>query len=895
MVTLVFQRQPARPWHAMALQEVVAALGSTASGLTSIEAAGRLATTGSNTIPHQRPVTAWRTLLDQLRSVIVWLLVAACAVALATADLADALAIGAVLLLNVALGFALEMRAHRAVEALSRLEARRATVVRDGIPREMDAHDVVPGDVVLLEAGQAVPADARLMSGAELRLNEATLTGESVPVAKQPAHVAAADAALQERPNMVYAGTSVVAGTARTIVVATGADTELGAIGRLVSGTEEEQTPLERRLALLGRQLVWVALLVGAATGVLGWAHHQRVGDIIESAIALAVAAVPEGLPAVATITLALAVHRMARRRAVVRRLPAVEALGSVTVLCTDKTGTLTEGAMTVTSIRTSERAYSVTGSGYEPVGEFRAGPFAVRPDDDPDLLLALRIGVIANRANAVLSDGVWVAHGDPTDAALIVAARKAHLERNDTIRDLPEAGEVPFSSDRKLMATFHRAKGGQLVAFVKGAPQTVLERCDRIRVNGEDEWLCGERRHELFAANAEMAARGLRVLAVAEGAVAHAEEAALVRLTFVALVGMNDPPAPHVKEAIAAFRRAGIGTVMITGDQRGTAETIAHELGLSVDGHSLDGHDVDRLSDEELRERLRNVSVLSRVSPTAKLRIVRAYQDAGDLVAMIGDGVNDAAALKRADVGVTMGRRGTDVARETADVVLEDDRFETIGAAIEEGRVVFDNIRKFVFYLFSCNLAEILVLLGTSAAGLPLPLAPVQVLWMNLVTDTVPALALAMEPASPDVMQRPPRDPQRTLLSRDFVGSIAGHALLIAVPTFVVIRWAAVGGAPADEAMTMSFMTLALAQVFHLGNARDERPVLAPARALANAAAVGAVVIAVSLQMLAAFATPVAVLLHVVPLSARQWIVVAIASVAPAVAGQALKLGRRA
>ena len=893
MLALVFEPPSARTWHSMPLADVIAALGSSPEGLTVTDAEARLTVVGPNAIPREPPARAWRVLLEQVRSVITLLLVAACVVAVITVDVADAVAIGAVLVLNIALGFAVEIRARRAVEALSQLEARRATVVRAGMPAAIDAECVVPGDVVLVEAGEAVPADARLLGDAELRVNESTLTGEAVPVSKHAHRDVAADATLAERLNMVFAGTTIAAGSGRAIVVGTGGDTELGAIGKLVSGTHEERTPLERRLDTLGRQLVWVALVVGAATGALAWAHAEPVGAVIEAAIALAVAAVPEGLPAVATITLALAVHRMARRRALVRRLPSVETLGSVTVLCTDKTGTLTAGAMTVTAINTPRRAYRVTGEAYDPAGGFMAGDTAVEPGGDPDLLLALRIGALANRANAVLTDRGWAPHGDPTEAALVVAARKAGIERADLIGDLPEVGGVPFSSDRALMATFHRDPAGRLVAFVKGAPHVVLDRCDRLAASGAEEWLCAEGRRELLDVNTAMASRGLRVLAVAYGPVVRPEESALSQLTFVALVGMNDPPAPGVKEAVAAFRAAGIGTVMMTGDQRGTAEAIARDLDLASDGRSLDGHEVDRLSDHDLRDVLPTVTVLSRVSPAAKLRVVRAYQEAGEVVAMIGDGVNDAAALKRADVGVTMGRRGTDVARETADVVLEDDHFETIGVAIEEGRVVFDNIRKFVFYLFSCNLAEILVLLGSSAAGLPLPLAPVQVLWMNLVTDTVPALALAMEPAASDVMRRPPRHPQHALLSRAFIRSIVLYAVIVAAPTFVVIAWAAATAVPASTAMTMCFMTLALSQVTHLGNARDEDHVLAPNRVVANGAALGAVVIAVLVQMVAAFAGPVAALLHVTPLTGAQWLMVGAASLAPGIVGQALKVWR--
>ncbi len=875
----------------MSRADVFNALRTTADGLTVADAQARLAAAGPNSIPRAPAASAWRVLLTQFQSVVVLLLGAGCAIAMLTGDVADTVAIAAVLVLNVGLGFGMEIRANRAVEALTRLEARRATVLRDGLPRDIDARELVPGDILLLEAGQSVPADARLLAGTELRVVEATLTGESVPVSKHADAVVDVSASLPERLNVVYAGTSLASGAGRAVVVATGANTELGNIGRLVSVTEVQRTPLERRLDALGRQLVWVALLVGAATGVLAWMHNAAASVVLQAAIALAVAAVPEGLPAVATITLALGVHRMARRRALVRRLPSVETLGAVTVLCTDKTGTLTAGAMTVTELHVANRDYRVTGTGYAPTGEFFLNDRGVACQVDASLTLALRIGATVNRADAVLTEAGWAPRGDPTEAALIVAARKASIERADIVRDLPEVGEVPFSSERKLMATFHRvAAAPSLIAYVKGAPGKVLELCSRRQINRDVVPLDDVTRDAVIEVNRRMAERGLRVLALAHGTVVRPEESALEDLTFVGLVGMNDPPAPGVKEAIRAFQEAGIATVMITGDQGGTAQAIARDLGLATGAEPLDGRHVDAMSDDELQARLAQVAVFSRTSPEAKLRIVSAYQKRGDVVAMIGDGVNDAAALKKADVGVTMGGRGTDVARETAAVVLEDDRFETIGVAIEEGRIVFDNIRKFVFYLFSCNLAEIFVLLGSSAVGLPLPLEPIQVLWLNLVTDTAPALALALEPGEPGVMRRPPRDPAAAIVSWPFMRRIALYAVLIAASTFAVIVWGQIAEIPTRRAMTMNFMALAFAQLFHLGNARDEGPVVRPQRAFANPAALAAVAIVVGLQLAAVHVGPVAELLHVEALTGLEWAIVVGASMIPGVIGQAFK-----
>ena len=879
-----------QPWHAMPPSAVLRALATSETGLTTSEAGARLAQLGPNTIPIGSPASTWRVLLSQFRSVVTLLLVGALIIAALTGDVVDTFAIAAVLVLNVALGFAVEIRARRAIEALAELEPRVAVVARDGVTREIDAQAIVPGDLLVLEAGQGVPADARMLAG-EIEVNEAALTGESVPVWKLAAAAVAPDTSLPDRSTMVHGGTLVVAGSGRAVVVATGRATELGTIGGLVAATHPRKTPLEAQLDVLGQQLVWAAMLIAIATGILAWVNGGSLPLVLESAIALAVAAVPEGLPAVATITLALAVHRMARRHALVRRLPVVETLGSVTVLCTDKTGTLTAGEMTASVIHTCDHVYEVTGVGYQPVGAFTSQGHDVDPPKRSDLQLALETGIAAGRGDIVLAEQGWVPRGDPTEVALAVAAMKAGIHRSAVTDGMPELGDVPFSSERQLMAIFHRCPSdGRTRAFVKGAPHRVLDLCWSVFSCGASRPLNAATRRHLKQMNADMAARGLRVLALAAGDVTHPDERSLLGLTFVALVGISDPPAAGVKEAIASFRRSGIRTVMLTGDQRGTAEAVARQLELDGDPHALTGDEIDALSDADLERRANTTTVFSRVSPAAKLRLVSAYQRQGEVVAMIGDGVNDAAALKRADVGVTMGRRGTEVARDTATIVLTDDRFETIGAAIGEGRLVFENIRRFVFYLFSCNLAEIIVLLGTSAAGWPLPLAPIQVLWLNLVTDSVPALALAVEPARGDLMQQPPRRPTEALLSRDFLHGIGLYAVLLAVPALGVIVWQTMAGVWTPRAMTLTFAVLGLAQLFHLGNARDEGPVWHWRRAVANRAALIALAVGV-VSMLAVVQIPaLARLLQLTPLHAADWLLVTVLALIPAVVGQVVK-----
>ena len=857
----------AAPWHALAPADALARLAAGPDGLTEAEAAERLARYGPNQFRRTPPISPWRILATQVRSLIVLLLVVAAAAALLMGDPLDAAAIGAVIVLNVVLGFVTELRAHRAMEALLALEVTHAMVVRDGALRKLDAQAVVPGDVLMLEAGAAVPADARLLDSVELRVVEASLTGESLPVDKR-AVALEADTPLAERATMIYKTTTVVAGRARALVVGTGMDTEVGRIGTLTASVVEEATPLERRLDALGRRLAAVAIGVAVVVAGMGYLQGVSLAELLQTSIALAVAAVPEGLPVVGTIAMAVGVRRMARRRALIRHLPVVETLGSATVVCTDKTGTLTAGEMTVTRIRLADHELEV------PDGPFDATPEAAR---------LLRTAALANRGRLIEVNGGWRGVGDPTETALLVAASKAGLDAATLHAEWPEVADIPFSSERMFMATWHRAEDGLLLC-VKGAPGRMLELCTRVSRGDGTHPLDDEGRRRLLESNRELAGRGLRVLAVADKSVADEREPP-AGLTWLGVVGMMDPPAPGVVETIQVFREAGIRTVMLTGDHRLTARAVAAELGLlGADATVCEGRDVDRMTDAALREEVGRTSVFSRVSPEAKLRIVDACQERGDVVAMLGDGVNDAAALRKADIGVAMGRRGTDLAKEAADLILEDDRFATIGAAVEQGRIIFDNIRKFVFYLFSCNLAEILVFLGAGLAGQTAPLLPLQILWLNLVTDTFPALALALEPGDRGVMRQPPRDPREAILSGGMLRSIAFYGGMIAAVTIVAF---ALGGT------TSAFMTLALAQILHLGNARSVGPVLAPRFAFANRAALAAVALAMGLQLVAAFFEPLARVLGVTPLSAREWALVGALGALPAVLGQGLKLLR--
>ena len=863
-------------WHSLSVGDVLQQLSTSRTGLDDAAAQRVLERVGPNRLEPPRPTSVLRILGDQFKSVVVYLLIAAVGISFALGDRIESMAIAAVLVINTIIGFATELRARRAMEALLQFDVSKATVIRSGQLRTVDAVTIVPGDIIQLDLGRRIPADARLIEGTDFRTDEAALTGESLPVSKRADEQLDEGTPLADRTNMVYKGTTAAAGTAVAVVTGTGASTEIGRIGTLVGTIEEGRTPLERRLDELGRRLVWLALGIAALVAGLGAWQGAPLGLVLEMGIALAVAAVPEALPAVATIALAVGVHRMARRHALVRRLPAVEALGSATVVCTDKTRTLTSGLMTLVRLWTAGRDISMRD---EPQARNAA------------VMAALEVAALASRPQP-RAEGKREVYGDPVDLALLTAAETAGVDRAALVTERPQEGMVPFSSDRKFMASFHR-DGPRLVAYAKGAPRRLLEMSESIATENGAQPLDEAAHKAVMDANDAMAGDGLRVLALAFGPVATARESAMQGLTFVALVGFADPPADGVRDAIVRLRAAGLRTVMLTGDQRATAAAVGRELNLLSEGQSIiDGRELDALSEADLTARLSEIAAFSRITPQHKLRLVQALQARGDIVAMLGDGVNDAPALRKADIGVAMGIRGTDVAKEAASIVLQDDRFETVTAAVEEGRIIFDNIRKFVFYLFSCNVAEVLVLLFAALGGLPMPLMPLQILWLNMVTDTFPALALALEPGDADVMARPPRDPAEALLSRPFLLSVFFYGSLITAATLGAFLLYTEG--EVRRAQTIAFMTLALAQLFHLGNARGDVPVLDAKRALSNPYAIGALVFSIVLQLATVYVSPLAHILGLVPLASRDWFVIIAFALGPAVVGQVIKLGRR-
>ncbi|TLM64563.1 MAG: cation-translocating P-type ATPase [Deltaproteobacteria bacterium] len=799
------------PWHTLSPAETLDRLHAAPHGLTSAEAARRLEQYGPNELQAACRVSPWALLLSQLRNTMIVILLAAAAASALLGHGLEAAAIAVIVLFAVLLGFLQEFRAERALEALRQLTAPQATVLRDGTEQLVPARDVVPGDIVLLQAGDRIPADLRLLEAVNLQAEEAALTGESQPVAKQTAPLADAALTTGDRTNQAFAGTTVSYGRGRGVVVATAMATEFGRIARLLEAVAPRPTPLQQNLDRVGRLLARAALAVVAAIVLLGLWRGQPFIDMLIFGIALAVAVVPEALPAVVTISLAIGVQRMVRRHALMRRLPAVETLGSTSVICSDKTGTLTRDEMTARVVLAGGRELAVDGAGYEPVGTFRRDGAPVEPDGT--FLRLLRAAALASDARLALDAATqrWQVKGDPTEGALVVAAAKAGLDKVQLDREFPRVAEIPFSAESKRMTTVHQSTAG-LLACSKGAPEVLLAACTRIVTpDGEEELDAAGARAVLDRAR-EMAGRALRVLAVAERRCDSPDQAEQ-GLTLLGLVGMSDPPRPEAYQAVARCRAAGIRPVMITGDHPLTARAIALELGLLGGGRVVSGAELEAMSDEELQREAGGIEVYARVAPAHKLRVVHALQQRGEVVAMTGDGINDAPALKQADIGIAMGITGTDVSREAAAMTLTDDNFASIVAAVEEGRGIYGNIKKYLMYLLSSNIGEIGLMAGAALFGLPLPLTAVQILYVNLATDGLPALALAVDPPEPDLMSRPPRNPQRGIFTPPVLALMVTGGLWSTAVNLGLFVWALQSGRSPAEAMTMTFVSLVLIQ----------------------------------------------------------------------------------
>jgi len=912
-------------WHSHSVEETVELLATHLHrGLTAEEAQERLAQYGPNELQERARPTFWHLLLNQFKQFLVLILIVSAIVSLFLGEYVEAGAIMAIVVLNAVLGVVQESKAEEALAALQKMAAPEAKVVRDGHVLTIPARELVPGDLVILEAGNYVPADVRLVEAVNLRIDEASLTGESVPVEKKAEGVLPPRAPLGDRHNMAYMGTLVTYGRGRGLVVATGMRTQFGLIAEMIQSYEEEQTPLQVKLDQLGKWLgVGCLAICGIVFGVGIW-EGRPVLDMFLTAVSLAIAAVPEGLPAVVTICLALGMQEMIRRHALIRKLPAVETLGSATAICSDKTGTITQNEMTAVQVYADSDLLYITGEGYRPEGELQ--------EEDgsraelrwyPSMRPLLQGGLLCSDARlerVIPNDGgdpIWRIVGDPTEGALVVAAAKAGLWRDKVEREFPRVAEIPFDSERKRMTTIHRVlldgtEGKEVaapelqtpyVAYVKGAPDVILDLCTHFTEDGRVWPLDRVQRERILEMNEALASNALRVLGIAYRPLEElppnpTPEEVERDLIFVGLIGMIDPARSEAKEAIERARRAGIRVIMITGDYPNTAAAIAREIGLIEHGDPvLSGADIDKMDDEEFVREVERTNVYARVSPQHKVRIVEALKKLGHVVAMTGDGVNDAPALKRADIGVAMGITGTDVSKETADMVLTDDNFASIVAAVEEGRIIYSNIRKFVYYLLSCNLGEILTIFLATIFRWDLPLTAIQLLWLNLLTDGAPALALGLEKGDPDIMEQPPRPPDEPVINRAMRRGIGVQTVAIAAATLMAFllgkRWFPGNLAAAQ---TMAFVTLSTSELLRAYTARSERYSVFQIGVFSNKymqMAVGASIVLLLAVIYIPFLDPI---FNTTFIGLREWLAMAPLILLPATAAEITKyLGRRA
>lgn len=799
------------------------------SGLSSTEANNRLTKFGPNQLKEKKPVSPLKIFLSQFQDFIIWILIGAALVSGFLKEWVDALAIIAIVILNSILGFIQEYRAEKSLSALKKLSSPTSKVIRDGKHMVVASNTLVPGDLIELEAGDHIPADSRLIwLSSNFSVQEASLTGESTPVLKTKLSLEEKEVPLAERANMVYMGTSVTSGKARAIVADTGMRTELGKIAGMIQGITRETTPLQKKLEEFGKWIVYLCFVLVGLVFLLEWLRGGKIIDVFLTAVSLAVAAIPEGMPAVVTIALALGVQRMVKRHALIRKLPSVETLGCATVICSDKTGTLTKNEMTVQALFANNRIFTVTGIGYEPKGEFLLDKKQFALNQYRELEKTLQCAVLCNGAQLVKTDADYKIVGDPTEASLLVAAAKVGIWKKPLEESFVFVDEIPFDSERKKMTVIRKNKD-QLIAFVKGAPDILLNDCINVEEEGATRNITDEDKEKILKANGDFTNDAMRVLAFGYrvlDAESNRYEAKSIEkdLTFVGLMAMIDPPREEVKKAIIDCERAGIRPVMITGDHKNTAVAIAKQLGFFKDNSlALTGEELDKLSEEDFYNEVLNISVYARVSPEHKLRIVRTLRKHGEIVAMTGDGVNDAPAIKEADIGIAMGITGTDVTKEISDMVVTDDNFASIVAAVEEGRGIYDNIKKFIHYLLSCNAGEILVMFTSSLIGLPTPLLPIHILWVNLVTDGLPALALGVDPVNPNIMNLPPRKPHEKVVTKSSAllmltqGAFIAFCTLLAFCLVLFIEKESM-----KRAMTAAFIVLSCSQLFHSFNCRS-------------------------------------------------------------------------
>lgn len=845
-------------YYNLTVEESIKALESSfESGLSDSQAKERLLKFGANQLREKKSASALKIFLEQFQDFIVWILIGAALVSGFLKEWVDAVAIIAIVILNAILGFVQEYRAEKSLAALKKLSSPNSKVIRNGQHAVIPSANLVPGDIIELEAGDNIPADSRIVwLTSNFSVLEASLTGESTPVAKTSIHLNEKEVPLADRGNMVYMGTSVSTGKAKALVADTGMQTELGKIAGMVQDIEPEDTPLQKKLEQFGKWIVGLCFILVAFVFLLEWLRGGKIIDVFLTSVSLAVAAIPEGLPAVVTIALALGVNRMVKRHALIRKLPSVETLGCATVICSDKTGTLTKNEMTAQAVYAGGRLFKVTGIGYEPKGDILLNEKNINIVDFPELNKALISAVLCNAAELIQENNIYKVFGDPTEGSLLTLAAKAGILKGQKEKDFSFVDEIPFDSERKKMTILRRHENG-IIAFVKGAPDVLLGNCINIQENNSIRALTQEDRKNILSANNDLANQAMRVLAVAYRNLEsnydkYEAESIECNLTFSGLIAMIDPPREEVKLAIQECKSSGIKTVMITGDHKNTAVAIAKSLGFFKEGSlALTGEELDKLSDEELFNRIERTPVYARVSPENKLRIVKAWRAHKEIVAMTGDGVNDAPAVKEADIGVAMGITGTDVTKEVSDMVITDDNFASIVAAIKEGRGIYDNIKKFIHYLLSCNAGEILVMFTASLCGMPVPLLPIHILWVNLVTDGFPALALGVDPVDPDIMKRPPRPTNEAVVTKNKAFLMLGQGAFIAFCSlFAFIFVLYIEKESLERARSAAFIVLSCSQLFHSFNCRSMSESLFKLGVFTNKKLILATIVSFLLQM---------------------------------------------
>jgi len=845
------------------VEEVYKELDSSAKGLTNHQAEERTHKYGFNELKAEEGIHPFRIFLEQFSSPLVWILIAALGISIFLNETVDAIVIGVIIIINAILGFVQEYRAEKAIEALKKMASLKATVLRNGKEIKLDSKKLVPGDIILLETGDKVPADSRLIELHSLHTQEGPLTGESQPITKNLEPLPE-KTPLADRKNMIYSSTIISQGRAKAIVTSTGMNTEVGKIAKLIQESHTKLTPLQRKLRDLGKYLTLAVIAVAILVFLAGISSGQPAQIMLLTAIALAVAAIPEGLPAVITISLALGVQKMIKNNALVRKLPSVETLGSVNVICTDKTGTLTHNEMTVTKIWANGETYKVSGSGYEVQGHFMLNDKITNTNPICSLL---KIGALCNNAKLTNSEKKREVIGDPTEAALIVSAEKAGYSLRKLSKKEPRTDEIIFSSERKMMTTLHKV-GKETLSYTKGAPDIIIHKCNKILINGKVQRLDRNKKKEILAQNEKFAKEALRVLGFAYNKNFKKKEDSEKEMIFVGLQAMIDPPRHEVKDAILRCQDAGIRVIMITGDQITTAKSIAKELG--IEGKAITGQELGKIN---LNKEIKNIGIFARVNPEHKLEIVKALKKKGKVVAMTGDGVNDAPALKKADIGISMGITGTDVAKEASDMILTDDNFNSIVNAVEEGRGIFDNIRKFVNYLLSSNLGEISVILFASLFGLPLPLTAIQILWINLITDGLPATALSLDPHSEGIMKRKPLHPKESILSKKLRLEIIVLGVLIGIISLILF-WLYLDSGLL-KAQTIVFTSLVVFELVRLQTIRSEYKL----GIFSNKPLIWAVLISISLHLLTIY-SPMSAWFKTTKLELIDWGVLIIASV---------------